>query len=166
MTSPYRSLPSEVNTANEVTRQLLAATADHPELLPVYISLTSGEPPPETKHVLDTEGGVRHCCGERSRHARRSHRWPAGSADVGSGSRQVRGGVGGPPLAAERTTYGLDPGVAPEPPTTRAIQRSVLSEIDSLEVLGAAGLPDRANDPRRDRRWPSPRPRSSAIPSC
>ncbi len=54
---PYRSLPSEVNTANEVTRELLAATADHPEILPVYVSLTSGEPSPETKLVLDTEGG-------------------------------------------------------------------------------------------------------------
>ncbi len=32
-------------------------------------------------------------------------------------------------------------GLAPEPPATRTIQRSVLSEIDSLELLGTAGLP-------------------------
>jgi acyl-CoA synthetase (NDP forming) len=54
---PYRSLPSEVATANEVTRQLLAATAQRPGILPVYVSLTSGEPPAETKRVLDEEGG-------------------------------------------------------------------------------------------------------------
>src|SRR5512143_4006326 len=41
---PYRSLPSEVATANEVVVQLLAATRDRPEILPVYVSLTSGEP--------------------------------------------------------------------------------------------------------------------------
>jgi hypothetical protein len=48
---PYRSLQSEVNTANEVTAALLAATADRPDILPVYVSLTSGEPPPETKKI-------------------------------------------------------------------------------------------------------------------
>jgi acyl-CoA synthetase (NDP forming) len=54
---PYRSAPAEVATANDVTLQLLAATRDRPEILPVYVSLTSGEPPPETKAVLDGEGG-------------------------------------------------------------------------------------------------------------
>ena len=54
---PYRSLPAEVATANEVTRAMLDATRERPWLLPVYVSLTSGEPPPETKAVLDEEGG-------------------------------------------------------------------------------------------------------------
>ena len=54
---PYRSAPSEVATANDVTYQLLAATRARPEILPVYVSLTSGEPPPETKAVLDGDGG-------------------------------------------------------------------------------------------------------------
>ena len=53
---PYRSMASEVATANEVTRQLLAATSDRPEILPVYVSLTSGEPPPETQRLLADEG--------------------------------------------------------------------------------------------------------------
>ncbi|HEY6014091.1 MAG TPA: CoA-binding protein, partial [Candidatus Limnocylindrales bacterium] len=53
---PYRSLPSEVATANEVVVQLLAATRDRPQILPVYVSLTSGEPPPETKAMLDADG--------------------------------------------------------------------------------------------------------------
>src|SRR4029078_10490194 len=53
---PYRSLPSEVDTANEVTAALLAATADRPGILPAYVSLTSGEPPPATKALLDEAG--------------------------------------------------------------------------------------------------------------
>ena len=53
---PYRSLASEVATANEVTGALLAATRERPAILPVYVSLTSGEPPPETKALLDGDG--------------------------------------------------------------------------------------------------------------
>ena len=55
---PYRSLPGEVEVAHDVTDELIRATADRPELMPVYISLTSGEPPPETKRHLDEAGGV------------------------------------------------------------------------------------------------------------
>src|SRR5918994_1906214 len=54
---PYKSMPAEVETADEVTRALLDATRDRPELLPVYVSLKSGDPPPETKAVLDEQGG-------------------------------------------------------------------------------------------------------------
>ena len=138
---PYRSLPSEVNTANEVTRQLLAATADRPDILPVYVSLTSGEPPPETKHVLDTEGGgapLLRGAVEAFTAIASLARW-----ERRRGERQHTGPWRSqwPALAADRTTYGLEPGLAPEPPATRTIQRSVLSEIDSLELLGAAGLP-------------------------
>ena len=53
---PYKSMPAEVATANDVTAQLLAATRDRPHILPVYVSLTSGEPPPETKALLDEQG--------------------------------------------------------------------------------------------------------------
>ena len=162
---PYRSLPSEVNTANEVTRQLLAATADHPELLPVYVSLTSGEPPPETKHVLDTEGGsaVPAGCG-RGIHGDR-FAGPLGAPTWGAAAdRSVAAGVAG----ARRRPHDLRPGagLAPEPPPTRTIQRSVLSEIDSLELLGAAGLPIVRTIRAGRRTRPSPRPTSSAIPSC
>ena len=55
---PYRSLPSEVATANDVT--VPAARGDRAtgrDILPVYVSLTSGEPPPETKALLDDQGG-------------------------------------------------------------------------------------------------------------
>src|SRR4051812_1926505 len=54
---PYRSLPSEIEVAAEVSRALIGATREGTETLPVYVSLTSGEPPPETVALLAAEGG-------------------------------------------------------------------------------------------------------------
>jgi acyl-CoA synthetase (NDP forming) len=134
---PYRSLPSEVNTANEVTRQLLDATRDRPHILPVYVSLTSGEPPPETKEVLDAEGGgapLLRGAVEAFTAIAALARW-----ERRRGERQVAGPwrEGWPALAADRTTYGLEA----RPPVAAVRDRRVLSEIESLELLGAAGLP-------------------------
>ena len=134
---PYRSLPSEVNTANEVTRQLLDATRDRPAILPVYVSLTSGEPPPETKEVLDTEGvGAPLLRGavEAFTAIAALARW-----ERRRGERQVAGPwrEGWPALAADRTTYGQEP----SSPVAVVRNRRVLSEVESLELLGAAGLP-------------------------
>jgi acetyltransferase len=137
---PYRSLPSEVNTANEVTRQLLDATRDRADILPVYVSLTSGEPPPETKDVLDSEGGgapllrgavesftaIASLARWERRHGER--------LDTGPWRSQW------PALAADHTTYGLEPGQA-DPPAASGRTRRALSEIDSLDLLGGAGLP-------------------------
>jgi acyl-CoA synthetase (NDP forming) len=53
---PYKSMPAVVATANDVTFPLLAATRERPGILPVYVSLTSGDHPPETKAVLDEHG--------------------------------------------------------------------------------------------------------------
>ena len=134
---PYRSLPSEVNTANEVTRQLLDATRDRPHVLPVYVSLTSGEPPPETKEVLDAEGwGAPLLRGavEAFTAIAALARW-----ERRRGERQVAGPWRDqwPALAADRTTYGLE-----APPSVAAVRdRRVLSEIESLDLLAAAGLP-------------------------
>ena len=75
---PYRSLPSEVATANEVTGALLAATAERPAILPVYVSLTSGEPPPETKALLDERRW--RCAAPARRASRRSGRSPRSPA--------------------------------------------------------------------------------------
>ncbi len=105
---PYRSLPSEVNTANEVASELLAATADRPGILPIYVSLTSGEPPPETKTLLDTVGGgapllrgavpafraIAEVAAWEGRHDRRVDDGPWRDA--------------WPALAADRTSYGAD----------------------------------------------------------
>ncbi|MEX2011364.1 MAG: acetate--CoA ligase family protein [Chloroflexota bacterium] len=134
---PYRSLPSEVATANEVTRRLLAATATRPGILPVYVSLTSGEPPAETKHVLDDEGGgapmlrgtveaftaiASLAWWERQRERRLADgpwrpSWPA--------------------LARNRTPWAFDspnPALAPGAPV-------VLNDVASLQALDTVGLP-------------------------
>ena len=133
---PYRSLPSEVATANEVASALLAATADRPAILPVYVSLTSGEPPPETKALLDSKGqgapllrgalesfrAIAQVARWEGRHMARTKgkpwrsRWPA--------------------LAADRTSYGADPAAA-----ARSTRPPVaLSERESLALVGAAGV--------------------------
>jgi acyl-CoA synthetase (NDP forming)/bacterioferritin-associated ferredoxin len=133
---PYRSLPSEVATANEVTRQLLAATADRPDLLPVYVSLTSGEPPPDTKRVLDEEGGG----APLLRGASEAFTAIAGVArwterhDQRAGQDPRRAEWQG--LAADRTPYALDAVTS-----GRTASGVALSEADSLERLESAGLP-------------------------
>jgi acetate---CoA ligase (ADP-forming) len=133
---PYRSLPSEVGTANDVAFQLLEATAGRPGILPVYVSLTSGEPPPETKALLDEKGGGAPLLRgglEAFRAIASVARWESRG--------ELRRAVGPwrgtwPALAADRTSYGADP--APIPPPTRPSQ--ALSEWASLAFLGAAGI--------------------------
>jgi acyl-CoA synthetase (NDP forming) len=134
---PYRSLPAEIETANEVTDQLLRATADRPDILPVYVSLTSGEPPKETKAQLDAAGGVPILRGalEAFSAIAAVARWEA--------RRDARREVGGPrrdawtKLAADRTTWGGEPPAAIRVTPTTA----VLSERESLALLSAAGIP-------------------------
>ena len=101
---PYRSMPAEVATANDVTSPLLAATRDRPRLLPVYVSLTSGEPPPETKAVLDEHGGGAPLLrGAVEAFTRDRARSPAGRRRrAARGGRRARGGRAGrrsPPTA-------------------------------------------------------------------
>ncbi len=133
---PYRSLPSEVGTANDVSFQLLEATADRPSILPVYVSLTSGEPPAETKALLDTKGGgapllrggveAFTAIAKTARWTtRRDHRHAVGP---------WRGGW--PALAADRTSYGADREPMPRP----AGHGRPLAERESLAFLGAAGI--------------------------
>jgi acyl-CoA synthetase (NDP forming) len=141
---PYRSLHSEVATANEVTSRLLAATRDRPAILPVYVSLTSGEPPPETKILLDEVGHG----APLLRGAVEAFRAIA-SVAAWERRRDARPGrgpwrEGWPALAAEAVSYGLDPAAAPwtEESTRMAADRSLvaLSERESLDLLRAAGL--------------------------
>ena len=139
---PYRSLPSEVATANEVTLQLLAATRDRPEVLPVYVSLTSGEPPPETKALLDTVGGG----APLLRGAVEAFRAIASLATWERRRQRRRTGgpwrPGWPELAADRTSFGADPSpLGPDEGRGRRGRPSMaLSEFDSLELLRAAGV--------------------------
>jgi acyl-CoA synthetase (NDP forming) len=138
---PYRSAPSEVATANDVTYQLLAATRDRPAILPVYVSLTSGEPPPETKAVLDETGGgapLLRGAVEAFRAIASVARWE------GRRARRLASGpwrAGWPTLAASRVSYGADPLIwtspAAPPPSPAA---AAMSELESLALLRSAGL--------------------------
>ncbi len=137
---PYKSMPAEVATANDVTFQLLAATRDRPQLLPVYVSLTSGEPPPETKAVLDEHGeGAPLLRGalEAFRAIASVARWEA---------RRDRRRLAGPwrtawpALADARTSYGSD--AEADPPARRSDPAGhPLSERESLDLLRSAGVP-------------------------
>ena len=148
--SPYRSMPAEVVTAIDVTTPLLAATRDRPSILPVYVSLTSGEHPPEIKALLDEQGGgaplLRGAVEAFSAIASLA-RW--------QGRHEARSAPGGrpwraswPTLGADRTSFGRDGtvrGPAVESPATRA-----LPERESLELLRAAGLAVTTALPARD----------------
>ena len=140
---PYRSLVSEVETAHAVTDELLRVTAARPDLLPVYISLTSGEATPETKRLLDEAGGVPMLRGavEAFTAIASVAAWESARA------RRLEGGpkrISWPALAADRTAWGHDT----EPVGGRAAATSddgaggtVLPERESLELLAAAGVP-------------------------
>ena len=137
---PYRSMASEVGTAHEVTYPLLTATRQRPGILPVYVSLTSGEPTPETKQILDEHGdgapllrgaveaftAIASVARWEARHEARATggpwrpSWPALSAD-----RRSYGAVADAPVVAAATA-------------TRSAH--VLPERESLEWLRAAGI--------------------------
>ena len=55
---PYRSQPGEVALAVELGAELVAATASAPEVLPVFVSLTSGDVTEEVEAQMDAAGGV------------------------------------------------------------------------------------------------------------
>jgi acyl-CoA synthetase (NDP forming) len=132
---PYRSLPGEIETAHDVTDELLRVTADRPDLLPVYISLTSGEPPAETKTHLDAAGGVPILRGavEAFTAIASVARWEA--------RHEARGRAGAPrrlgwtELAADRTAWGRD-GRSGLPST----EPTALPERESLALMAAAGI--------------------------
>jgi acyl-CoA synthetase (NDP forming) len=132
---PYRSMPAEVETADEVTRALLDATSDRPWLLPVYVSLTSGEPPPETKAVLDEQGGgapLLRGAREAFRAIGSVARWERRrTARQASGPWRDTWAV----LAGDRTAFGMDRTMA-----TAATRARALPERESLDLLRSAGL--------------------------
>jgi acyl-CoA synthetase (NDP forming) len=146
---PYRSMAAEVATADEVTRALLDATRDRPSLLPVYVSLTSGDPPPETKAVLD-EGGDGAPLLRGAREAFRA----IGSMARWTRRHEARRATGPwrtawPALAADTTAYGWDRASLR---AARSIAESgrPLSERESLDLLRAAGIAVTAAAPVTD----------------
>ena len=142
---PYKSMPAEVATANDVTLQLLAATRDRPHLMPLYVSLTSGEPAPETKAVLDELGDgaplLRGAVEAFSAIASMG-RWE------GARSRRLATGPwrqGWPALAMDRTVYGLGADALARRPGGPSLgfpgaALRALPERESLEFLRTAGL--------------------------
>ena len=139
--SPYRSMPAEVATASDVTLPLLAATRDRPEILPVYVSLTSGEHPPEIKALLDEQGGgapllrgAVEAFTAIASVARWQVRHKARSAADGQPWRASWSALG-----ADRTSFGNDQS-AQQPTTDARPWTRTLSERESLAILRDAGL--------------------------
>jgi acyl-CoA synthetase (NDP forming) len=135
---PYRSLPSEVETAVTVLEPLVAATVDRPTILPVLISLTSGDPTPELLERTRAAGGLPVLRGalEAFTAIAAVARWEA--------RHERRGGDGPlrpdwPDLAADRTLHGHDPVPAGAVADDRAA--AALPERESLARIAAAGLP-------------------------
>lgn len=137
---PYQSMPAEVATANDVTFPLLEATRHRPHILPVYVSLTSGDHPPETKAVLDEHGAgapLMRGAVEAFTAIASVARWQA--------RHEARGRIGPwrdgwPALAADRTPYGMDAVELPVATAPGAPRGVALPERESLELLRSAGL--------------------------
>ena len=159
---PYKSMPAEVATANEVTVELLAATRDRPHILPVYVSLTSGEPPPETKALLDERGdgapllrGALEAFGAIASVAR----WERAR------TRRLERGpwrAGWPALAADRTAYGLGPSAAADGSPASGGPGTPVAPPVALSEARQPGAPARRRPRRhaRDRGCPMPTARS------
>ena len=133
---PYRSLPSEVETALEIIAPLVRATADRPDLMPVFVSLTSGEPTPEIADVLRGAGGIPLLRGtvEAFTAIAAVARWEA-ARDRRRAGRARR--AEWPSIAAERTFVGHDIVIDPASP----IASRVSPERESLERVARMGIP-------------------------
>lgn len=134
---PFRSQAGEVELATELAAELAKATADRPKVLPVFVSLTSGDATPEIQAALDAAGGIPLLRGtvEAFSAIARVAWWEGRRAQ-----RQADGPwrAGWPALAADRTRYGHD-----DPVSTSSVARvaNALPERESLELLRAAGIP-------------------------
>ena len=137
---PYRSLPSEVETALTVLEPLLSATADRPEILPVVVSLTSGEPTAEIVERARAAGGVAVLRGavEAFTAIAAVSSWEA-RHELRRVDDPLRSGWTA--IAADRTPYGHDTEPAEPGSDDRGPQATVLPERESLTRLEAAGLP-------------------------
>jgi acyl-CoA synthetase (NDP forming) len=136
---PYRSLPGEVETAVTVMEPLLAATAERPGILPVIVSLTSGEPTAEILERARAAGGVPVLRGAveaftaiaavarwETRHARRLTDGPLRP--------------NWPGLAADRTLYSHDV-ISPAVDGNDTAPARALPEIESFARIAALGIP-------------------------
>ena len=137
---PFESARSETGIATELGSELLASTANRPDILPVFVSLTSGDVTPEVMALMDGAGGVPVLRGAiaglgaiprmawwEGRHAARPRRGPARAEWPG--------------LAAGVPACGFDPERASTQSSSQRPPARVIPERESLELLRAAGLP-------------------------
>jgi acyl-CoA synthetase (NDP forming) len=138
--SPFRDLPSEVGVARDVAGALIDATADRPGLLPVYVSLTSGDVSEQVKATLDEAGGIPMLRGavEAFTAIARLAGWERRRA-----ARLVRGPwrEAWPALAADRLSWGMDDTLDPLAREGAARHRTALPERESLARLARTGIP-------------------------
>jgi len=144
---PFRSQPGEVGLAMELAAELVGATAGRPEILPVVVSLTSGDVTPEVEALLDDAGGVPILRGTapgfgaiarlawwEGRRAKRVTHGPVRPSWLGLAERTPSYGFdGGPRLGLDRSVSVRD--------ATQPAAPVILSERESLDLLRAAGLP-------------------------
>jgi acetate---CoA ligase (ADP-forming) len=136
---PFGAPPSETALAVALGAELVAATAEQPAVLPVFVSLTSGDAPPDVMTLLDEAGGIPIVRGIAAGLGAipRLAWWERRSA-IRRTNPPVR--AGWPALAEDVPASGLDPGRAPvEQPDGRPGR--VVPERESLEILREAGLP-------------------------
>ncbi len=139
--NPFRELPSEVDVATTVSRALVDATAGRPEILPVYVSLTSNDASDAVKAFLDEHGGMPMLKGAVEAFAAiaRLAAWQRRhEGRLASGPRRPAW----PALAADRVPWGRDSVLDPLARSAAATgHRVALPERESLERLSAAGVP-------------------------
>jgi acetate---CoA ligase (ADP-forming) len=140
--SPFRNLPSEVEVANDVSTALIRATTARAHILPVFVSLTSGDVSDEVKATLDEAGGMPMLRGAREAFGAiaRLTAWERRRA-----ARTMEGVAPRRPewtaLAESRTPWGADETLDPLAAGQLAGPRRTLPECESLERLAAAGVP-------------------------
>lgn len=138
--SPFRDLPSEVQVARDVSKALVDATASRPNLLPVYVSLTSGDLSEQVKATLDEAGGMPMLRGATEAFGAIASlaAWERRRA-----ARLERGPWRGPwrALAADRTPWGADQTLDPLALADATRTRVALPERESLLRLAAADVP-------------------------
>ena len=137
---PFGSPRSETGIATELGSQLVASTANRPDVLPVFVSLTSGDVTPGVMALMDGAGGVPVLRGAIAglaaipRLAWWEHRH---TARLTSGP--VR--AAWPALAERVPAWGYDPAARLRPVAEAVGPPVVIPERESLELLRAAGLP-------------------------
>jgi len=137
---PFGSPPSETALAVTLASELVAATVDRPEVLPVFVSLTSGDPTPEVMARLDEAGGVPVLRGAvagfgaiprlawwEGRHAARVASGPVRAAWT--------------TLASDVPAWAYDADARSAAADGRPHAPVVIPERESLELLRAEGLP-------------------------